>query len=91
MIDFSEIAFAFSIASCDKSECARLHPAVMFQIIKYINHKSTKLSISYELTIKFKIIPLKAQVLKSYRNFVIQKSCVGRAFLHSMRVLVKTE
>lgn len=85
MTDFSEIAFAFSIASCDKSECGRPHPAVMFQIIKYINHKSTKLSTSYKLTIKFKIIPLKAQVLKSYRTFAIQKNCVGRAFLYLMK------
>ena len=34
-VDFSKIAFAFSVTPCKKSVCGRPHPDVMFQIIKY--------------------------------------------------------
>ena len=53
-----------------KSGCDRAHPDIVFQ-------KKFDLCVP----IKYKIRLLKAQVLKSYRTFVVQKSYAGRTFL----------
>ena len=61
--DFSEITFAFTVTPCEKCGCGRPYPGIIFQ-------KKFDLC----LPIKYKIRLLKAQVLRCYRTFLIQKS-----------------
>ena len=69
---FQKSSFVFSVTPYEKTECDRPHPGMIFW-----NTSDLCVPITY------KIRPLKAQVLKSYRTFVIQKSYRGRAFLQN--------
>ena len=59
----------FSVTQCEKSGCGRTHSDMIFKKIELCVH------------IKYKTRLLEAQVFKSYRTFVIQKSYGGREFL----------
>lgn len=70
MFASTKITFAFSVTPCVKSWCSIRHPDTIFLS-----------NFDIYLLIKCTIRLLEAQLLKSYRTFVIQKCYGGRAFL----------